>query len=112
MRPNAARQTVARYRATVRRLFYVLHAQLALRVAAAQDLLVELSDAGLGHLVDEGPALGKPPARALAVEVRAQRRDVERLSRTRDHARQRPLAPFLVGHADDGGFGDGGVRHQ
>jgi hypothetical protein len=32
--------------------------ELAVGVRSAESFLVELADAGLGHLVDEGPSLG------------------------------------------------------
>ena len=52
-----------------------LHRQLALGQLPAQDLLVELADARLGHLVDEGERVGQLPlGQARATGARAGRR--------------------------------------
>ena len=49
-----------------------LDLELAVGERAAQDLLVELAHAGLGHLVDEGKRVGDLPAREARGEVLAQ----------------------------------------
>ncbi len=62
--------------------------QLAVGVAGAQHLLVELADAGLGHLVDERPVLRHLPAGDLAVEELRERGRVDVAARRR----RRPAA--------------------
>src|SRR5680860_564341 len=60
-----------------------LDAQITLGIPLAQHLLVELAHAGLGNLVDEGPALGHLPSGDLAAEVLLEPGRVDRgVSRT------------------------------
>src|SRR5436305_2388455 len=70
--------------------------QLPVRQPLAQDLLVELADARLRHLVDERDLVRQPPARHARCQVVTQLvgRDVRPL--TAHHACQRPLLPALV----------------
>src|SRR5690349_6893517 len=63
--------------------------ETALRMARAQHLLVELADARLRDLLDEGPALGQPPARDPFGKERVQRLRARAAARARDHARER-----------------------
>jgi len=65
----------------------------------AQNLLVELADAGLRHLVDEGDLLGHPPLGDVVEQERPQLLGVAGLALDRDDARQRALAPAVVGRA-------------
>src|SRR3954463_11213664 len=71
--------------------------ELALLEALAQDLLVELADARLGHLVDEGELVRDLPLRDARREVLAERIGGDVGAVLDDHAGQRPLRPALVG---------------
>src|SRR5438270_11249227 len=84
----------------------------SLRMTRAQDLLVELAHARLRNLLDEGPALGQPPARDAVGEERAQRLRARAAARASDHARDRALVPARVRHADHGSLEDIGMRHE
>src|SRR4051794_28275746 len=71
--------------------------ELALFEALAQDLLVELADARLRHLVDERVVLGDPPLGDARGEVLAQLRGRDVLAFLEHDAGERPLGPALVG---------------
>src|SRR5690606_19687013 len=86
--------------------------EVAVGVAGAKGLLVELADAGLGDLVDEGPALGQLPLGELACEEVAEFGGGGGGAVGQDDGAQGALVPLLVGDADDGGLGDGGVAHD
>src|ERR1700760_585366 len=84
---------------------------LTLGVGLAHEALGELAHAGLGHLVDVGPALGQLPARHAGGRVVAQVLGGEFGPVPDDHAGERALAPPVVRDADDGGLEDVGVGH-
>src|SRR6185312_8345237 len=94
------------------RLGQGLDLQVALGVPPAQHLLVELADAGLGYLVDEGPALGHLPVRDPAGEELLQHGGVDRRAGLEHHRGQGTLAPLGVRDAHDGGLDDVRVGHQ
>src|SRR6201996_5643895 len=85
---------------------------LTLGVGLTHQALGELAHAGLGHLVDVGPALRQLPAGHAGGQVVAQvlGRDVGALAD--DDAGEGAFAPALVGDADHGRFQHVGVRHQ
>src|SRR5262245_50962809 len=68
----ARRARALRRRSARRRRAVADDAEAPFRVARAEELLVELADARLRHLVDEGPALGHPPLRDATREERLQ----------------------------------------
>src|SRR4051812_29955766 len=78
----------------------------------AERLLGELAHRGLGDLLDELDALRHPPAGDAALEEVAHLVGVEVGARLGHHAGQRPLAPALVGDADDRRLLDLGVGHD
>ena len=75
-RPGESRQAVRNFLGAGRRGLVdrlgALDVELAVGQRAAQDLLVELAHARLGHLVDEGEGVGELPARQARGEVLAQ----------------------------------------
>src|SRR6201992_1564394 len=85
---------------------------LPLGVGLAHQALGELAHAGLGHLVDVGPALGQLPARHAGSQVVAQvlSRDVGAFAD--DDAGEGAFAPAFVGDADHGRFQHVRVGHQ
>src|SRR5262245_61617946 len=86
--------------------------QGALGVARPQHLLVELADARLRHLDDEGPALRKPPARDPLGQEALQRVDRGRGAGAQHDAGERPLLPAFVRHPHDRRFDDVRVCHD
>src|SRR4051794_7789066 len=108
-----AKRVVAHGRSGLRRLLLGADLlQLAVLQPLAQRLLVELADARLRDLVDEGERLRDPPLRDARREVLPQvvRRDLHALGH--DHAGERPLRPLLVGTRDHRRLLDAVVRHQ
>src|SRR6201999_1422189 len=85
---------------------------LALGVGLAHQALGELAHAGLGDLLDVGPALGQLPAGHAGGQVVAQvlGRDVGAVAE--DDAGKGALTPAVVGDAGDCGLQDVGVGHQ
>src|ERR1700760_901121 len=77
---------------------------LALSVGLAHQALGELAHAGLGHLVDVGPALGELPAGHAGGQVVPQVLGREVRALADDHTGERAFAPAVVRHADDRGF--------
>src|SRR5436309_3836735 len=75
-----------------------------LGVARPQQLLVELADARLRHLVDEAPALGDPPSGDALGEERLERVRARAGAGPRHHAGERPLLPARVGHTHHRGL--------
>ena len=81
----------------------------------AENLLVELSDARLGHGVHERPAFRNPPFRdALRQELLdvVDECIVGLDAFSDDEARHRPLVPFRVRHADHGRFENVRMGHD
>src|SRR4051812_4644754 len=74
--------------------------ELALLEALAQDLLVELADAGLGHLVDVGELVGDPPLRDTRPEMLLELGGRDLLPLLEHHAGEWALGPALVGLGD------------
>src|SRR5262249_40591689 len=66
----------------------------------AQRRLAELADARLGDLVDEGVAVGQPPAREVRREEGVQLLAGDRLSLGGNDDGERALVPLLVGDRD------------
>src|SRR5207237_7782531 len=89
-----------------------LDGELAALVARAQDLLVELADAGLRNLRDEAPPLGYLPLRDARGEELGEVGRCDIRARLAHHAREWPLLPAGVAHADDARLDDVGARHQ
>src|SRR4051812_41109989 len=85
---------------------------LTVVVGLAQDLLVELADARLRHLVDEGPPLRHPPLRHPVGEPGLQLLRRGRLALVQHHRGERSLLPALVRHPDNDRLADRRVRHQ
>ena len=81
-------------------LLRLLDLDLVVGVPLADDLLVELADAGARHLVDEGPGLGQLPLGEVLAEELDQLGRGQRGALAYDDRGQRPLAPLLVGDAD------------
>src|SRR6202050_4662389 len=90
-----------------------LHAALerSLREPAAQHLLVELADARLGDLRDEGELVGQPPFGDPAPQVLHKLLSARACARAQDYTAQRTLGPTLVGLGDDRGLGHVWVGH-
>src|SRR3954452_19085914 len=88
------------------------HHELAVGVLRAQHLLVELADARLGHLGDERPPFGELPLRHVRRQEVAEIRRVAVDALATDDARERPLVPAAIGHRDDRGLDDVGMRHE
>lgn len=86
--------------------------QLTIGVTLTQYLLVELADAGLGHLVNDGPALRQLPFGDLAVQEFPQLVRAGRRARAQHHRSQRAFAPLLIRHPDHGGLHDVRVAHD
>src|ERR1700749_4612472 len=74
---------------------------LPLGVGLAHQALGELAHAGLGHLVDVGPALGQLPARHAGSQVVAQVLGGEGDPVADDHAGEGGVAPPFVRDAAD-----------
>ena len=74
--------------------------------AVAENLLVELADRRLGHLVDEADLVRQPPLGDLPVEELADllRGDLALEVGSLDDEGDRPLVPTRVGESDDGRF--------
>ena len=90
-----------------------LRLELALRELLAQDLLVELADARLRDLLDEGELVRHPPLRDQRRRGARAAPPASRLAPSLEHdAGQRPLGPALVGLRDHRRLEHVRVRHQ
>src|SRR5665213_481571 len=80
----------------------------------AQDLLVELADRGLGHLVDEPHLVGQPPLGDFVLEELDDLflGDLPFELGLWHRVRDRALVPLGVRQADHGRLQDLGVRHD
>ena len=76
----------------------------------AQLELVEFAGGGVWQFFDEDDIIGKPPGGDFAGEELQHRRARKILIGFADDDQQRPLLPFRVRGADDGGFGDRRMR--
>src|SRR5499426_4399431 len=81
-------------------------------VALAQHLLVELSDARLGHRVDDLDRVGQRPAGQLRAEELDDLARLERAAGLGHHAGQRALDPPGVRHRDDRRLQDFRMAHD
>jgi hypothetical protein len=76
------------------------------RRCGPQQLLVELADASLRNLGQEGPAFGHLPLRYGSGDELPQLARAGRLAWPQRDDCEGPLLPAVIGHADDRGFGD------
>src|SRR5262245_26264962 len=90
----------------------LLDDQLPIGEACPEDLLVELADARLRHLFDEGPSLGELPARDARIEEGAEVVGTHVGVGLQHDAGERPLGPLRVRHRDDRGLDHRRVGHQ
>src|ERR1700757_889385 len=75
----------------------------------AQRGLQDLAGGGMGDAVDEGDVVGHPPLCDLAFHEPEDVFAARLLALLELHDQKRPLVPFGMMHADDGGFGNGRV---
>src|SRR6266511_2460480 len=93
-------------------LIKLFDSELVIRVTGAQDLLVELADAGLRDLVDERPPLGQLPLGHLVGEERLEVGGGDSRALRAHDTRQRSLVPSRIGDADHRRLDNLGMRHE
>src|SRR5579859_570824 len=81
-------------------------------VLLPQDLLIELSDAGFGNLVDKHHSIGQSHASYLGTEMFEDVFLAQCRARPGDNQGERPLAPFFVRYSNDRRFQDILVPHD